>query len=237
VQTDLQTLGGQVLEVGADGRPLWGIDGLHEPIAAQVLPGDRVLIAEYAGKRVSERSFRGKTLWEKELPGNPVAAQRLSNGNTFVACRNRLLEIDRDGKEVADDRRPVRDVLTARKHRDGSVVLITHDGYCRRLDATGKEVSRFPVPGPHVMGLGIDLLPNRRVIVPRFEQDRVTEFDAAGNVLWEAAVPAPTSAARLPNGHTLVASTTTRLVVELDRQGRVAWQHQAEQALVQAARR
>lgn len=237
VQTDLLALDGQVLEVGADGKPLWRVEGLREPIAAEVLPGNRVLIAEYGGKRVGERSFKGEILWEKELPGNPVAVQRLPNGNTFVACRNRLLEIDRDGKEVFNAGRPVRDVLGARKHADGSTVLITHDGLGRWLDAAGKEVRSFPVPGPHVMGVGIDLLPNKRVLVPRFGQDRVTEYDAAGNVLWEVAVAGPASARRLPNGHTLVGSTAPPLVVELDRLGQVVWQYRPEHALIQAARR
>jgi hypothetical protein len=237
VQTDLAALDGQVLEVGGDSKPLWRLDGLREPIAAEVLPGDRVLIAEYGGKRVGERSLKGDILWENELPANPVAAQRLPNGNTFVACRNRLLEIDRDGKEVVSVKRPVRDVVGARKHPDGSTALITDDGWCRWLDAAGREVSSFPVPGPHVMGVGIDLLPNKRLLVPRFGQDRVTEYDAAGNVLWEVAIRGPASARRLSDGHTLVGSTAPSLVVELDRLGRVVWQYRPQHALIQATRR
>ena len=143
------------------------IEGLQGPIAAMSLPGDHVLVAEYLGRRVGERTFDGK-VWEKELAGNPVAVQRLANGHTFVACRNRLLEFDGDRKEVWSVGRPVRDVLGARKHADGSIVLLTHDGTCRWLDATGREVRHFSAPGPHVMGTGIDLLPNKRVLVPSF---------------------------------------------------------------------
>jgi hypothetical protein len=234
---DLHTLDGHVGEVGADLKPLWWVGGLNEPVAAAVVPGDRVLIAEYADRRVSERTFQGKTLWHRELPANPVAVQRLPDGGTFVACRNRLLELAPDGKEVRNLKRPVRDVLAARKHRDGSVVLLADDGSCRWLDADGREVRRFPVPGPHVMAAGIDLLPNKRLLVPRFGQDRVTEYDEAGAVLWEAAVAAPTSAQRLPDGHTLVASTTASRVVELDRLGRVVWQSPVNRPPIQATRR
>ena len=65
----------------------------------------------------------------------------------------------------------------------------------------------------------------------------MTEYDAFGNVLWEAAVPGPASAERLPNGHTLVGCTTPPLVVDLDRAGEVTWSYQPKQALIQATRR
>jgi HEAT repeat protein len=230
------TWDGEVAELGADGKARRHITGLQGPIAAQAVSADGVLVAEYVGKRVSERTFADKVLWEKELPSNPVAVQRLPNGHTFVACRNCLLEFDRDGKEVAKVRRPVRDVLGARRHPDGSTVLLTHDGRCRWLDAGGKETHSFPVPGPHVMGTGIDVTRNRRVLVPCFGQDRVAEYDADGRLLWETAVPGPVSAERLPDGHTLVGCTPPR-VIELDRVGQVVWQYQPDRALVQATRR
>jgi hypothetical protein len=237
VEGNFQTFDGQLMEVSAEGQPLWRAAGFSLPIAAQHLGGDRVLLAEYGGKRVVELDAGGNVVWEKDLPANPVAVQRLPDGTTFVACRNRLMALDRDGKETSDVRRPVRDVVGARKHPDGSTVLLTHDGFCRWLNAAGEEVSRFPAGGPHVMGVGLDVLPNKRVLVPRFGEDRVTEYDRAGRVIWEATVPGPASAERLPDGHTLVGCSTPPLVVELDRVGRVVWQHQPERTLIQATRR
>jgi hypothetical protein len=237
VEADLETFDGGVVEFGAEGRALREVSRVSGPIAAQGLAADRVLIAEYTGKRISERSFEDKVLWEKELPANPVAVQRLANGNTFVACRNRLLEIDRDGKTVSECRRPVRDVLGARRHPDGSIALVTDDGYCRWLDPSGQEVSRFPVGRPHILGVGIDVLPNKRVLVPCFGENRVAEYDARGVLLWEATVPGPVSAERLPDGHTLVGCTAPSAVAELDRMGRVVWQYQRQRALLQATQR
>ncbi len=238
VQADAALSVGQVLEVGADGSLLRHLAGeLHGPVAVEGLPGGRLLIAEYGGRRVTERDFGGKVLWEKALPASPVAVQRLPNGHTFVACRNRLLEIDRDGQEVADWRRPVRDVLGARRHPDGSTAIVTHDGLCRWLDAQGRETRSFPAGGPHVMAVGIDVLPNKRVLVPCFGENRVAEYAASGELLWQAAVPGPVSAERLPNGHTLVGRTVPPRVVELDRVGQVVWQCQPEQVLIQATRR
>jgi hypothetical protein len=235
--TDLLTSDGEVVELGADGRPSRKITGLQGPIAVQAVSGDAVLIAEYAGKRVAERNFADKVLWEKELPSNPVAVQRLADGRTFVACRNCLLEFDRGGKEVVRVRRPVRDVLGARRHPDGSTVLLTHDGRCRWLDAAGKETHSFAVAGPHVMGTGIDVTRNKCVLVPCFGRDRVAEYDADGRLLWETAVPGPVSAERLPDGHTLIGCAAPPRAIELDRVGQVVWQYQSDRALVQATRR
>jgi hypothetical protein len=65
----------------------------------------------------------------------------------------------------------------------------------------------------------------------------VTEYDRAGRVIWEATVPGPATAERLPDGHTLVGCSTPPLVVELDRVGRVVWQHPPVRTLIQATRR
>ena len=99
------------MEIDADGRPRWQIDGLQQPLDVQLLPGDRLLIAEHSANQVTERNLRGEVLWEKRLgvraqadgeADGPLVAQRLPNGNTFIATHTELLEVDRDGKEVND---------------------------------------------------------------------------------------------------------------------------------------
>jgi HEAT repeat protein len=237
VYGDLLGTDGLVIEIGADAKPRRRLEGLHGPIAVEGLAGGRVLIAEYGGKRVTERTWDGRVTWEKTLSASPVAVQRLADGHTFVACRNRLLEIDRDGREVAERRRPVRDVLGARRHRDGSTALITHDGRCRWLDASGRETSSFPTGSEHVIGVAIDVLPNKRVLVPCYGEDRVAEYDATGRLLWQATAVGAASAERLGDGHTLVGSTMQPHVVELDRTGRVVWQYLPDRLLNQATRR
>ncbi len=228
VQLDTLTNDGSVLEIGSEGKSRWRIDGLRFPIAARLVSTDHVLIAEFAGKAVSERDLKGEVVWDKEFNGNPVAVQRLPNDHTFVALRNRLLELDAERKEVWSVRRPVRDILTARKHHDGRIVLITHDGFCRWLAADGKEQSSFRVGNSLVMGLGIDVLPNGSVLIPRFADDRVTEYGPDGTILWDAVVRAPTSAFRLSDGHTLLAGTTTQRLTELDPSGEVVWEHRTD---------
>jgi hypothetical protein len=81
---------GKVYEIGMDGKQRWQIQNLNFPIDAQVLPGERVLVAEMNANRVTERDFKGKILWEKQFQ-MPVACQRLrKSGPARSTTRCRL---------------------------------------------------------------------------------------------------------------------------------------------------
>ena len=67
-------------EARAEGKTRWEITGVMNPMDAQVLPGNRVLIAEFGANRVTERNLKGEILWEKPItwpvtpyyrPGDP----------------------------------------------------------------------------------------------------------------------------------------------------------------------
>ena len=227
---------GQVVELGADRAPLWHITDLDYPLSAQVLPKDRVLIAEYDGQRVTERNFRGEILWSKEVGVPVVFARRLPGGNTFLVMRNRVVVLDSAGKEVFSHRRSRRDLVAARPCIGGGAVLLSDTGICIFLDGEGKETGRFATGAQQVLGAGFDVLPNRRVLVPHYTDNKVVEYAPDGRVLWQAQVASPTGVQRLPGGHVLVASTTTREVKELDRGGREVWKHTAIAGPVQATR-
>src|SRR5262249_19077936 len=109
VQFHPESLWGQVLEVDARGRTLWEIDGLDYPLSAEWLPGGGVLVAESRAGRVSERDQHGVVVWSRRLDRPVVYARRLPGGGKFLAFRDRLVELDRDGKEVLLHRRPARD--------------------------------------------------------------------------------------------------------------------------------
>src|SRR5207249_4736901 len=79
---------GSIVELDRNNKKRWEITNLRRPLAAQVLPGNRVLIAENDANLVSERDFKGKVLWQKALNSQPVSCQRLPNGHTFIATRN-----------------------------------------------------------------------------------------------------------------------------------------------------
>ena len=228
-------LGGRVYEITADGQTRWEIKDLVYPADARMLPGNRVLIAEYQNSRVTERNLKGEVIWEKRV-ALPVACQRLPNGNTFIACRNRLLEVDRTGKEVVAVPHPSDDIMAAQRLRNGQIVYIGANGTCTRIDPSGKELKSFSV-GQIQTFAGIDLLPNGRLLVPLYANSKVVEYDAEGKAVWEANVRYPTSAVRLANGNTLVASMGTQQVLELDRTGKPVWQQKVDGRPWRARRR
>ncbi len=231
----VQPQNGQVSEVGPGGKTRWAVNGLLQPYDAQVLPGDRVLVAEYGGQRVTERALKGDVLWKKQLTNWPISAERLPNGHTFIVCRNLLLEVDRSGRELLAISRPGNDVLSARKLRDGQVVCVLSNRTVVRLDRAGKEGKSFVLPG--VFTNANEILPNGHVLVPMAWQNRVAEYDGSGKEVWQANVPQALCAYRLPNGHTLVGSQQPTRLVELDRQGKEVWQHATNSYVFRARRR
>jgi outer membrane protein assembly factor BamB len=217
---------GKVYEIGVDGKERWSIKNLNFPIDAQVLPGERVLIAEMNGNRVTERDFKGKILWEKNHQ-MPLAVQRLPNGNTFIAGRNGLIEYDRAGKEVFKHERGDFSIFGATKLRNGEYGIVTSFGTFIRLDSKGKEVKNFNVGQTQSLCVP-DALPSGRVLIPLWGNGKVVEYDPDGKEVWSGQVNNPVSAMRLPNGNTLVASMGSGKVVELDRNGKQVWEHKTD---------
>jgi HEAT repeat protein len=217
---DPATRSGRVLELDTAGKPRWQVAGLAYPMYAQVLPGERLLVAEQGANRVSERDLAGKILWEHPAPA-PFACQRLRNGQTFIACRQQISLVDKSGKEVMSYASPGDAILAAAWLRDGQMALVTYQGSCTRLDATGKPVKTFRVPFNPNFGINsAEVLPGDRVLVGVQNLNKITEYDADGKVVWEATLALAGNPHRLSNGRTLVAVGGNR-IVELDRQGRL----------------
>ncbi len=205
----------RVWECGPDGTVRWELTGLKGPMEAWVLPGNRVLVADNNG--VTERDFKGNVLWRLDGTAGATGCQRLRNGNTFVSTYNRIMEFGRDGKALYAHAIPGSNAI--RKHRNGNVVYAV-EGAVVEVNTAGKEVRRVPLPKG--FWVGVEDLSGDRFLLADSSQGRVVEVDARGKVVWEAKVPSACGVARLPNGHTLVASA--RRVVEVDRRGKVVWE-------------
>jgi HEAT repeats/PQQ-like domain len=227
---------GRLTELGTDNKPRWQIDGLEWPLDAQILSGDRVLVAENNGNRVTERNFKGEVLWEKKID-SPIMAQRLRNGHTFIATMNQMIEVDRAGNPVATSVAPGGEAVhKACKLPDGRIACVTSGGKFVLLDPTGKELHTFPAEMRHFGGR-IEVLPNGRVLFPLFHAGKVVEYDPDGKIVWEINAPQAINAVRLPNGNTLVTFMNEPRAVELDRAGKEVWEYKADSRLTRAWRR
>ncbi|MCI0376185.1 MAG: PQQ-binding-like beta-propeller repeat protein [Gemmataceae bacterium] len=230
---------GQVAELGPKKEERWRVDKLVFPLDAQVLPGDRLLVAEYHGARVTERSFKGEILWQHRVPG-PLVAQRLANGNTFIATDSQLLEVDRQGKTVYDFSLATGErIMKAMKSPNNEFVCLTDGARIVRLDVAGKELHSFPVNlGTRLFGGRIHVLANGRVLIPHNAENKVVEYDARGKAIWEAAIDQPVAATRLPNGNTLVTTMLPRRgAVEFDPRGQEVWSYHTNTRVTRALRR
>ncbi len=183
---------GKVWEVGMDGRPRWEIKDVKGPIDARTLPGNRVLIAEYYGQRVTERDTQGNVLWEHQGPGRPVAVQRLANGNTLIASNAVIQEVTRDHKVVFTHTPRHGSIASVQKLRGGNLVYTTYSGAVAELDSQGREVRTFRFP-PAASGLfTVEAQPGGRLLIPLTTAGKVVEFDSAGKVVWAVACTRPT---------------------------------------------
>ncbi len=214
----LKGLSGVVVELSPKGEVNWKFEGIRYPLDIQYVARDRVLVAEYLNKRVTERDTKGNVLWEKAI-NMPIACQRLPNGDTFIASRQMLTIVDRDGKDVFTGFQQVGSITAAVRLRDGHMVAILSTGQCHLLDPSGKEVRNFRVGQVYTLGGNIDVLPNGRLLVPLYNEGRVVEIDLLGNVHAQFACMRPTSAIRLKNGNTLVTQLSGNRVVEVNPQG------------------
>lgn len=212
----------EVQELDKNNKQVWQITGLLNPWDAQWLSGNRVLVAEYNGNRVTERDIKsGAVKWEKTgLPSNPMQAERLKNGRTFIVCRNVLMEVDKSGKETLRINRPGYDVYTARRLPNGNIVLVTTNRQIIHFDKSGtKELKNFSVPEIHYFQN--EILDNGNVLIPLGWRNQVAEYDRDGKKLADLTTTQPTHAIRLPTGGTLVLSQNwPNPVTEFDKKGK-----------------
>jgi hypothetical protein len=226
----------KVWECGRDGRPRWSIEDLQGPIDAQVLPGGRVLIAEFQGHLVSERDMNGRILWSKSVR-NPVVCQRLPNGNTFIASYATLQEVGPDGKVVySHSPSGGTPIYGAQKLRNGRIIYVTLQGKLEEIEsATGRVTKSIQMDTNNCYS--VEAVPGGRFLVTGYQQNRVAEVDATGKTVWQCAVPGAYHATRLPNGNTLVSSHQSRKVVEVNHQGEIVWQITTEGSVWRVHRR
>jgi len=231
----IQANNNQIVEWDKDRKPRWTLTGLLNPWDAQWLPGNRLLVTEYNGQRVTERNLKGDILWQVSVPSWPMSAERLPNGQTFVVCRNMLLQYDRSGRQIFKVDRP-HDIMSARRLPSGQIVVVTSNRQILRLDRSGKELKSAMIP--NVYYNQNEILNNGNVIVPLGWNNAVVEYNMDGKEVWKASVPQPMHAMRLSNGNTLVASQNAPYrIYEIDKKGRQLSDHQTNGAYVFRVRR
>jgi len=200
------------------------LDKMESPADVELLPGDRLLVAEHWSGKVTERDANGRVLWEYATGGKPVVARRLADGGTLVATYSDVTELDRAGR-VRFTFQPNRGMLYGvAKRGEGRLVVVNGSGQVIEMDAKGAVLGEFK-PEKYADGASywasVELLGPDRYLLALSGSDRVVEVDGRGKIHWEATVPKPSYAGRLADGTTLVSCVDDKKVVVLDAAGKV----------------
>ena len=216
-----------VFELAPDHQTVgWSFEGIRYPVDVQILGSNRLLIAEYLDRRVTERDFKGNILWQ--VPANlPTACQRLPNGQTFIATRQQILIVDRSGAAVFTWQPQAGTISAAQRLRNGQFVVVSGNR-CQLVSAKGDVLKSFMIGVITALGGNIEVLPNGRILAPLLGNNCIVEYDWDGNKLWQASVNRPMSVTRLKSGNTLVTSNTDSRVLEIDKNGVEVWSYRTE---------
>lgn len=224
MEMDIRGIGGRIIEVGPDGKERWKITNLQFPSDAQVLPGNRVVVAEHNSNRVSERDLTGKEIWAVQV-NQPVNVQRLNNGNTFVVGRAGLAEFDRNQKQTFTFNRPEYDIVSGQKMRNGESLCLTQRGQILRIDKEGKLSKTYNV-GRVPYWAGMEIQANGKVLFTQITG--IAELDlTTSEVTNVVTYNQGSSCQKLPNGNVLVCGMNKMEVVELDRNGKTVWTYKS----------
>jgi hypothetical protein len=229
---------GRVWLCGGDGRPRWELGGLPSLAHVAILAGGRVLLSEFpkggrsrANGAVTERDLDGTVRWRYET--DPTSAERLANGNTFIANSLVFMEVTPEGKEVYlrnfAGKNGLFGIGNPQRLRSGHLLfqaelapnrltLIEVDHAAAR--ARRKVEVAESLPARYV----VRPLPNGHYLVMSQQYGRMPEVNGEGKVVWQPRVTAA-DALRLRDGNTLIAGFDR--VAEIDPAGKTVWEARA----------
>jgi hypothetical protein len=204
--------------------------------AAPVAPGHRFACTDYTQGKVFLVAADGTIEWEYQTRQcNDLWV--LPNGNLLFNTGRGVREVNR-AKEVVFDYQSKSEIYACQRLANGDTFV----GECnagRLLEIApdgriAREVRLLPEgkDGGHLYMRNARKLPNGHYLVAHYGEEMVREYDATGKIV--RSIPAqggPHSAARLPNGNTVITCGDRpggARVFEVDPAGRVVWQVQGD---------
>ena len=210
---------------------LWP-SGTEAADGTSFVAGKPLACTDYSGKKVFLVGADGKVDWEYSC-GRCNDLWVLPNGNLLFNSGNGVKEVTRD-KQVVFEYSTKSEVYACQRLANGNTFVgECNAGRLLELAPDGrvvKELRLLPegTNGGHVYMRNARCLANGNYLVAHYGEEVVREYDSQGRKVWEAAAPGgPHSVARLPNGHTLIATGDKRKdprLIEVDAKAEVVWQ-------------
>ena len=200
--------------------------------AIQSGTGHRFAATDYSGQKVFIVDADGKVEWEYEKAGSCNDLWVLPNNNLLFNTGRGVIEVTPD-KEVVFEYKSKSEIYACQRLANGNTFIgecssgklleVTPDGkiaFELRLLPKGKD-------GGHLYMRNARKLDNGNYLVTHYQQQLVKEYAPDGKVVQKFKAPGgPHSAARLPNGNTLIACADMQhnaKLIEVNPKGETVW--------------
>jgi len=213
------------------GRGIFAIALLAQAIEAS----GGLVCASYDGA-IYRLDDAGQIVWEYKTPGLQCAdMQALANGNILFACAAGVYEVT-PKKEIAFRFFGGQKPFACQRLPDGNTfVCESASGRLLLINPQGEIVrettilAHCPKEGaPELFLRQARVLENGNYLVAHYTGKKVCEYTPAGNPVWEYPVPGGAfSAARLPNGNTLISvadKDQNPRLIEVSRSKELVWE-------------
>ncbi|HZQ98881.1 MAG TPA: hypothetical protein VFC93_08710 [Chloroflexota bacterium] len=244
-----------VTEVRRDGKIVWQLTGLSDPLRAERLDNGNTLVVDAGNSRVAEFTKDKQLVATYPVVGAPVSAHRLANGNTLIATDDspysRVFELTPD-KSIAWSYRYDRctfangqpycvgKVADAIRLANGDTLLAVADSGVGLVEVSpaGTTVAQTQVTGANGVAMpvyAVQELDNgdRLVTTSQVLGARVVELNPSGQAVWsygldafaDGALYLPRDAVRTRTGTTLIADYGKDRIIEVSNGGQIVWQY------------
>ena len=185
--------GNRLLELDADGKPVWEYKPPSTMVIFEVLPNGNLLFG-YGGKPTGVREItgRGDEVFNYVSPSVQVfGCSRLANGNTLVAEQNpcQAVEVNARGEVIhvtplQTSYKPFHQQVRAIHQLPNGHILASHEGEgaVRQVDQTGKTVWEYT--GIPMVG-DAQRLANGNTLIACGRQKRIIEVTPDKRIVWE----------------------------------------------------
>ena len=224
------------------------------PAATDAAPKRKFIAADSSKKRIAVVDESGKTIWQRRI-GPLHDFQMLPNGNILLQDSwTHLIEVDPKTDKIvwqydaqtSNGNTGKRVEVHSFQRLDNGDTMIAESGPSRiiEVDKSGrlKKIVHLKVrkSSPHRDTRLVRKLDNGHYLVCHEGDGVVKEYDSAGKVVWEFAVPLfgkkrrgghgvnafgnqCYSAVRLPNGNTLIGTGNGHSVIEVTPMKKIVW--------------
>jgi len=230
---------GEIAEIEwPSGKVLWSAPNDHGH-DVQALPDGHVLFTINPRKRVVELDNAHHEVWSyTEGLEHPIAAQRLSNGNTLIsdARLGKTIEVTPAGAVVwkyeSADLSNMRSRNAHRTDEGTTLIAVEADARLIEVDASGKIAWQWQAPNAKNRKLYMGRrLKNGNIVISLSDPGEIVEVDRAGKIVRSIGGADPavqmgwaSGFALLPDGGMLINDYTGRRIIEVDAKGKVVSQ-------------